>query len=603
MYSPPQLPDHTLRLINWSRSSRRVAGRPTWFLALPYSLLNVAGATLDRCEGGAVRTRLGGLVHVYGLLVSVVGLIWLMVIAETILDVVPGAGAEGVVPVVLGLIVAAYSTAIVWRGGRVMVGQRNGSARRERMLSGGVIAAHVIASVIVGAWVVLLRPTLLEVPATGLLETVTYQRLVGQLPEGMSYCQGTAELRDQFVSALNPLNAIIVLSVGFAFVGALALAVASILGKRPELAAAAVALVGSVVLANAFGGALRLALDWFLAYLNRYGWVSDEAGLGGRGRYVHGHDPACAPIGGDWIPNTVFANAVIALGILILSLVLVNLLGKRAAKWPRHLSRVEWDRYLHRLVGSLGERLGWAFLIGSALFVLCYVWIFTARADGGRGSTAFVVLTAHVGALVAVLLVFLNGRIRRVGAMVADVIGFWPIAWHPLAGRSYRNPVLASVGEDLHSSQRPVVVVGHSQGSILATWLCAGDGLRDRAGIALVTCGSPVRTLYGTFFPGYFNDELYADVTRDGLRWSNFWRDTDPIASPFGLAGCTDTQLPDPRRADSSASPLPIPRNPRPGGKVRPLGHSNYWTDPDLMNEVTGLLGSRRENDRTGAER
>lgn len=85
---PPLLPDHQLRLLNWSRTSRRLASGAFWFAALPYSLINVAGQTADaktRVAKDAATVTLVGVVHIVGLVVTLSGLFWSLFIAKTVL--------------------------------------------------------------------------------------------------------------------------------------------------------------------------------------------------------------------------------------------------------------------------------------------------------------------------------------------------------------------------------------------------------------------------------------------------------------------------------------------------------------------------------------
>lgn len=57
-FKTPKLPGHPVRLVNWSRTSRRKAGF-LWYLALPFTLLNVAGEmgpadkARRRCSAGS----------------------------------------------------------------------------------------------------------------------------------------------------------------------------------------------------------------------------------------------------------------------------------------------------------------------------------------------------------------------------------------------------------------------------------------------------------------------------------------------------------------------------------------------------------------------
>lgn len=53
-----------------------------------------------------------------------------------------------------------------------------------------------------------------------------------------------------------------------------------------------------------------------------------------------------------------------------------------------------------------------------------------------------------------------------------DILGFWPVRLHPLAGRSYREQVAREFADLVDQNAANVVVlVGHSQGSVLvAGW-------------------------------------------------------------------------------------------------------------------------------------
>lgn len=61
---PPILPKHRLWLINWSRRSRRAAGL-LWYVALPFSLVNVAGyMEPHRGEPRRSKLHLGAVIEV-----------------------------------------------------------------------------------------------------------------------------------------------------------------------------------------------------------------------------------------------------------------------------------------------------------------------------------------------------------------------------------------------------------------------------------------------------------------------------------------------------------------------------------------------------------
>lgn len=173
------------------------------------------------------------------------------------------------------------------------------------------------------------------------------------------------------------------------------------------------------------------------------------------------------------------------------------------------------------------------------------------------------------------------GGIRRILSTIADIAGFWDVCYHPLAGDTYRHQVLKGIEQDVSGlpSNERVVLVGHSQGSVLVAWFVARYPHRK---LALVTCGSPLVSLYGLFFPRYFGDRFLREVRSNGSDWKNMWRLTDPIATPvLAHTGRTadDVELVDPPDA---ATRYEVVR-----------GHSDYWTDPMQMRTVASLGAAR----------
>lgn len=298
-----------------------------------------------------------------------------------------------------------------------------------------------------------------------------------------------------------------------------------------------------------------------------------------------GYDPGCIPTSGEWFPNSFIGFAIVAVFILVISLPVVNLIGPNRAGLPNAFTRVEFFKYTHRLVVSIPHKLP------LALFLAWIVWMgliaFTAwtRSNGGAITAAAIVITAHAGAFLSVTFLFFDGRARQIGATAADIIGFWPVRWHPLAGRSYRPPVVKGINEELDSQKAlQTALVGHSQGSVISAWLIYQRSKAPGVTLHLVTCGSPLHSLYEMFFPAYFNDDFYRDVAANVDSWTNFYRTTDPIGIAFGRPELVKDVLlddpPDPDPETSVAMPPPI----------RPLSHSNYWTDRTQMALLSELL-------------
>ena len=167
--------------------------------------------------------------------------------------------------------------------------------------------------------------------------------------------------------------------------------------------------------------------------------------------------------------------------------------------------------------------------------------------------------------------------LRAIFDFVADLAGFWPQRWHPLAGASYRDDIIEGLDAALSQpvndfggviDRRATVLVGHSQGSVISLWFVAMSRHSAPASkLALVTCGSPIQSLYCTVFPRHFTPELLATARERLDMWVNFSRPSDPIGADIGALGETGSfrneTIADPRDTDE---------------RIRI--HSDYWTEP-----------------------
>jgi hypothetical protein len=178
---------------------------------------------------------------------------------------------------------------------------------------------------------------------------------------------------------------------------------------------------------------------------------------------------------------------------------------------------------------------------------------------------------------------------RRHIGVIWDVTTFWPRAYHPLAPPSYAERAVPELQRRLwriHDRGGRVVVAAHSQGSIVAAAALLQKECRppDDA-VALVTFGSPLRTLYHWGFPAYFNDEVLSsllpasDAPARLHSWTNCWYQTDYIGGavfdprrPVGV----DEELPDP------VTCWYIYGQPKP----TPGRHSGYWDDAAVWAHV-----------------
>jgi hypothetical protein len=233
----------------------------------------------------------------------------------------------------------------------------------------------------------------------------------------------------------------------------------------------------------------------------------------------------------------------------------------------------------HELVVSLPERL--ASPVAVAIIATPIIWILMclAVAAANPWQIADLLVTLQVIGAIAIVLIIIRrpeqfaDRLRGIFGSVADIAGFWAPDLNPLAGASYRRALLSGIRQAINDlimdyPNAPIALVGHSQGSVVCAWFIRGghwteqptEGQTDRRAlktdmhgvadsarsdrIALFTCGSPLSTLYRTFFPRYFDDAFFdktRSMTYKGSWWRNYWRKTDPIGSavpvrPIGSA-------------------------------------------------------------------
>ena len=203
--------------------------------------------------------------------------------------------------------------------------------------------------------------------------------------------------------------------------------------------------------------------------------------------------------------------------------------------------------------------------------------------------------------------------LRRVGS-VWDVLAFWPRRFHPFAVRPYTACAVDQLRELLFvdDSESPdgITVVAHSQGSMLV--LAALTPMQRPGGQSgpshvdhLVTVGSPLRSLYMKAFPAYVSSRLVENVTTALApqgRWTNVFRFTDhvgrtvfcdeqdwrPVSTP------PEGELQDRwwrddgsgRRSDCCIAD-PDAR------QAKVLGHNGYWEDARVRKEVQGAPAER----------
>ncbi|MBQ0901094.1 hypothetical protein [Micromonospora sp. U21] len=189
---------------------------------------------------------------------------------------------------------------------------------------------------------------------------------------------------------------------------------------------------------------------------------------------------------------------------------------------------------------------------------------------GGHGGAA-AVLAAYVtdaGVWVISLLVlclmilgfraYRSAQTRRVVAVLWDLGTFWPRTVHPFAPPCYAARAVPELAKRVAglTARGPVVISGHSHGSVLATATILQLPPSVLARVSLLTYGSPLQRTYARLYPAYLGPRTLRDLGgRIGWRWRNLWRDTDPIGGPLFPPGPdgpppgadVDSRLRDPR--------------------------------------------------------
>ncbi|WP_207957769.1 hypothetical protein [Streptomyces sp. YIM 98790] len=222
-----------------------------------------------------------------------------------------------------------------------------------------------------------------------------------------------------------------------------------------------------------------------------------------------------------------------------------------------------------------------------------------AAEDGPALLAGFAALSQAVGSWmmgIGVVLLLAMGRrayrdrsARRTIGILWDVGTFWPRSAHPFAPPCYAERAVPDLTWRMThwtaATGGTLVLSGHSQGSVLAAaavWQLDPD---TRTRVALLTHGSPLRRLYGRWFPKYFGPRALAGLARDMPRWRNLWRGTDPIGGPVEVTG-----------PDGNPVDRPVLRDPQCFGRTpeRPLpepvlGHGDYADDPAYAEERAAL--------------
>ena len=449
----PPVPPHKLRLVNWSRANRKLTRHLSWYLAFPFTLLNVAGYMEPKAKVPRYVMRVG--IGVASLCLTIAMAAWITVILETAWraltdtdDRLTGVVLQAVGPCLL-IVFIVYRMIV----GRVLVDK------------GGTLISVFNILALVG----MIR----------YLHSKPASRTGG--PLGW-YLVDTGSPQN----TIDPMTTIVGYTTVIVWCVALFLCLFAIRMRRAGagFAGAAVLLVLAVSLLHAAGSTLRL----FTASL--FGLVSSSAD-----RVVHSAPSTRGgevSIGNVLLPKADQLNSaghqfVVSLGkalridlIPIFFIVMIVVFG--GLLWIRLWWR-RWDRNaaasevtdqqsrsgrpkketqpvskIHFLVERLPARLAYAVVV--AILATAGVWglmIVGFRVASTRFVDDLMVGLQILGA-VAIAMVVLRRpqnvaeRLRRTFGAVADIAGFWAPDLHPLAGALLlaRTPVRNPPG-----NQRP----------------------------------------------------------------------------------------------------------------------------------------------------
>jgi pimeloyl-ACP methyl ester carboxylesterase len=213
--------------------------------------------------------------------------------------------------------------------------------------------------------------------------------------------------------------------------------------------------------------------------------------------------------------------------------------------------------------------------------------------------SALISASLAIGLVLLVVQAYRSRPLRKVVAILWDVVTFWPRANHPLTPPSYGARTVWDVRLRLaaltDTADTRVVLVAHSQGTVIAaaTLLQANTPTEH---YPLLTFGSPLRRLYAQNFPAYFGAETLRTLRLWQLepnhQWINLWAHTDPIGAWIfddhnADLAAAQRQYVDCRLLDVKAKDEPTGLVPEPGAPI--CGHSGFWTRPEYKAAVDAL--------------
>ncbi len=568
---PPRLPRHAVYLINWSRASRTIAGW-LWYLAFPFTLVNLSGMMRDREAVPLARVWHKFCVNFTALVLTACTYMWLVFAAERIcvyFGVPYDLRLGRLVALIIGVTLILGAAWRKW-------------SRELSELSGWVVVVHGIAVVAVGVLIVVLQPAQLKIQ----LENLDYEWLV--LFSGFLAVNRSRELW------FDPMAFMMWSSLAIVVILSMVLAVLARASRSAPLLATTLLLPLAVILLHLEGAAVVKIAFWLSrAFITTIDDFALERQFVDELRWID--EGLLVTPAGSALAFTTFPllTAVILLLAAAALFVKRGVFRRELAKAKGlHQPDVTKARAVHRIVIQLPALLpslvAYNLILLAASLVLPLIF---ARVTLSNSSIIFGVSTtmhraiqsaflfSNISIIAIAALIILGSRMedtRKGFATFADIAAFWPVTLHPLGGASYRHRVQTVIDEAITIERSgTTVLVGHSQGSVLCAWTISqlpATKLQHR-NVVLVTCGSPLDSLYARFFPDFFDATFFEDVAKKTSAWGNFWRETDPIATPLPLAQrIQDFALEDP---DSEG---------------RLLKHGNYWGTPEQQDFVSAQI-------------
>jgi hypothetical protein len=600
----PLIPKHELKLIHWSRPSRRITRNLSWYLAYPFTVVNMAGFMGPERSEYRAEKRLWWFMRtaivVSGLMMTSAMAMWMSVVLETAWRLLGGvpSGLAGVLQCVLGpsLLVGVVVNRML--RGRPLVDR---GSRGVALLTVGVLLGT--AGFLAGR----------AATGNGLLDS------------------GVAGVGDPMVVMV---GATTLAAWGFGITLCWIAWRAERSRKRngrpsypaiPDrtaLAGAGMLIVFAVVILHTAGSGLRLVLQTILKYTPPVIERRVEARVGAEaaadGRFDH-----VLPI--DLIPVIFVVMAAVFGALVWREYRRRKPIGAIGALRPHDFKEPVGSHVLLRDTHEFLGRTGVVLLLASLGLWVALTALMVAASDGrwdiAEWLTPLFVILKTTGLLLVVAIVVRRPertaeRARRVLESFADVAGFWAPELHPLAGASYRLPVLRGLRRGVRDvrtgePRKPIALVGHSQGAVICAWFIRGGHWQEKPSenysdehalamrmndreesdrIALFTCGSPLGSLYRTFFPRYFNEDFFTTAARKshGNVWHNYWRKTDPFSARLNRGTGAGVDHPQVRDIDVTEFEHELTK-----------GHYEYWQEGRVRRDIEEYFASFGVLDKT----